>query len=227
GGAVYIGATGDTDPGITYSGYPVKIKGARQGLLPLRLLSFKAKKSGIQDASLSWVTTNEENTSHFIVQHSWDLKSWTNISSVAAAGYSLGLEQYNFMDAEVYNGLDSRLTAYYRLDMVDLDGRSKLSPIESVVFGTGISSGREMTVYPNPASDGILVEWDANTPDPPTSLEFYDLYGKLIYTQHIEEQTNQKYIDFSKTLQPGLYMLRMINEHVPIDYKSIVIGHRQ
>ncbi|MEP6645778.1 MAG: T9SS type A sorting domain-containing protein [Saprospiraceae bacterium] len=197
------------------------------GALPLNLLSFKAEKSGTKDALISWVTTNEENTSHFVVERSFDKKIWTGVGSVAAAGYSLGVEQYNFNDVGVYNGRDSHMTAYYRLQMVDQDAATKTSPIESVVFGTGATKGSEFLVYPNPSKDGIQVEWDANQINQPTALEFFNIEGKLVYSQKVSDNTDQEYIDFGHTnVIPGLYMLRIVNGLEPLDFKQIVVGQR-
>ncbi|MEO6131641.1 MAG: T9SS type A sorting domain-containing protein [Saprospiraceae bacterium] len=195
--------------------------------LPLNLLSFKADKSGTKDALISWVTTNEENTSHFVVERSFDKKTWSAVGSVGAAGYSLGIEQYSFTDIGVYNGRDSHLTAYYRLQMVDQDASTKTSPIESVVFGTVVKATRDFIVYPNPSSDGIQVEWDANRVDQPTTLEFFDIQGKLVYSQKVSENTDQEYIDFGHTtIVPGLYMLRILSGEIPLDYKQIVVAQR-
>lgn len=206
--------------GINFNDFTPEI-----GALPLNLLSFEATKSGEKNASLSWVTTNEENTSHFSIERSYDKKSWSSIGSVAAAGYSIGVEHYSFQDVGVYDGVKSQFRAYYRLNMVDRDGRSKLSPVRNVDFGTGSSSKREVAVYPNPASEGIHIEWDINNLDQPTALEFYDINGKLIYTKEVAENSNKEYIDFSKTtLQPGLYMLRVLSGNTPIDHKQVIVG---
>ncbi|MBK9983549.1 MAG: T9SS type A sorting domain-containing protein [Saprospiraceae bacterium] len=195
--------------------------------LPLNLISFRTEKSGTKDALISWVTTNEENTSHFIVERSFDKKSWTKVGSVTAAGYSLGIQQYSYTDIGVYNGRDNKLTAFYRLQMVDLDSKFKTSPIESVIFGNSGTTGREFVVYPNPSSDGIQIEWDANLIDQPTSLEFFDVEGKLVYSQKVSENTNQEYIDFGHTnIMPGLYLLRILNGQEPLDFKQIVVGQR-
>jgi hypothetical protein len=112
--------------------------------------------------------------------------------------------------------------------MVDLDGQTQVSPIESVVFGNSSATRQEFLVYPNPASDGIQVEWDAADLDQPTSLEFYDVTGKLIYTQKVSDNTNQEYIDFSHAkVQPGLYLLRIMNGTEPIEHKQIVVGQNR
>jgi hypothetical protein len=109
--------------------------------------------------------------------------------------------------------------------LVDLDGKSEISPMKSVVFGNTTNTNREVTIYPNPASEGIHVEWDVNNLDQPTALEFYDINGKLVLTQQVEEKSTKEYIDFSKTtMQPGLYMLRVLNGNVPIDHKQVIVG---
>ncbi|MEP6795297.1 MAG: T9SS type A sorting domain-containing protein [Saprospiraceae bacterium] len=195
--------------------------------LPVTLVSFKAEKFQDRSVHLTWATASEINSSHFLVQSSTDKKSWTNLGSVKAAGNSQLIENYEFFDYNVYNGRDSRLTVYYRLQMVDLDGQVKTSPAESVIFGNGIAPGRDFVVYPNPASDGIQIEWDANLIDQPTSLEFYDVQGKLVYTQKVSDNTNQEYIDFGhSTIIPGLYLLRILNGQEPLDFKQIVVGQR-
>ncbi len=195
--------------------------------LPVTLVSFKADKFQDRSSHLTWATASESNSSHFLVQSSTDKKLWKNLGSVKAAGNSQLIENYEYFDNNVYNGRDSRLTVYYRLQMVDLDGQVKTSPVETVVFGNGIAPGRDFVVYPNPASDGVQVEWDANRIDQPTALEFFDIQGKLVYTQKVSENTNQEYIDFGHTtIIPGLYMLRILNGEEPLDFKQIVVGQR-
>jgi len=196
-----------------------------QGPLPLNLISFNARKSGETNAHITWTTANEENTSHFIVQRSFDKYTWQDIGSVAAAGYSISILNYELFDANVNSGRSSRLQVYYRLKMFDLDGSSRLSPIQSVVFNNGSATkSNEFLVYPNPATDGVQVEWSSENIDIPTSFEIYDVTGKFIYRQEILEKTNQAYIDFGPAkLQSGLYLLRVLSGTKPIDHQQIVV----
>ncbi len=199
------------------------------GPLPLNLISFNAKKSGEKDASLTWTTANEENTSHFIVQRSIDKNNWTDIGSVGAAGYSIDIRNYELFDANVNSGRSSRYQVYYRLKMFDLDGSSRLSPIQSVVFNNGSTQkANEFLVYPNPATDGVQVEWNSENLDQPTSFEFYDVTGKLMLTQTVSDNTNQEYVDFRNiSIQPGVYLLRIMNGSEPIEHKQIVVGQNR
>ncbi len=197
------------------------------GPLPLNLISFEAEKFETQDAKLTWTTANEENTSNFEIQRSFDKKTWTNVGNVGAAGYSIDIRNYSFMDYRVYNGRDSRLPVYYRLNMVDLDGRQRYSPIESVIFGNTTVASNSFYVYPNPATDGVQVEWDADNIDQPTSLEFYDVTGKLIFVKKVSTNAVREYVDFSQTaIHSGVYLLRIMNGSEPIEHKQIVVGGR-
>ena len=195
------------------------------GPLPLDLIAFEAEKYETQDAKLSWVTANEENTSHFSVQRSFDKKLWTELGTVEAAGYSVEIRNYSFMDEKVYNGRDSRLPVYYRLNMVDLDGKQRFSPIESVIFGNSLTKGNEFSLYPNPASEGVQVEWDVDEADQPTALEFYDIAGKLIYTHNVGVKATAEYVDFNQTqIHAGVYMVRIMSGETPISHQQLVVG---
>jgi hypothetical protein len=195
--------------------------------LPVKLLTFDAEKSGEKSAHLTWSTASEANSNYFQVERSFDKAKWSDIGKVQAAGNSQIVQNYQYMDVAVYNGTASNLTVYYRLKMVDIDGSFEYSPIESVNFGKPslVNNTREFLVYPNPASEGIHVEWDANQVDQPTSLEFYDLSGKLILVERVPDQTNQQYVDFTKAnMGTGLFLMRIMNGDQPIEYKQIVIG---
>ena len=233
GGDVYIGATGDTDPAIVYfdnffGGYNVAITGMREALLPINLVSFTAQKYNERSSLIEWSTSSEINSSHFNVMRSLDNKTWTIIGEVEAQGNSQIIQNYEFIDQNVYNGVDSRLTAYYRLQAVDTDNRTKLTSIKTVVFtGTGTSTGRDIVVYPNPSSEGLQVEWDGSHSDQPTQLEFFDTHGKLVYSTDVDENASQQYIDFDDTtIIPGLYILRIMSGDQPIDFKQIVVDQR-
>lgn len=209
--------------------YPVIITGNRLQPLPIELITFSAKKSGSSSAYLTWSTASEINSSHFVIQRSFDKKTWTNAGLVNAAGLSSIIVNYSFVDENVYNGRDSRLNVYYRLQMFDLDGRNKYSPIEIVRFGNDATvAASNFDVYPNPATDGVQIEWDSDNLKQPSSFEFYDIEGKLVLIQQVSDNTNQEYIDFgSISIQPGVYMLRIMSGTEPIEHKQIVVGQNR
>jgi hypothetical protein len=223
-----------TNPPYTYSNidldeFAIILTGPQLQPLPIKLIDFSAEKSGEKSAMLNWSSASESNSSYFGIERSKDKVKWTNVGQVAAAGNSQIILNYQYLDKDVYSGVSSNLTVYYRLKMVDLDGSFSYSPIESVKFGNSsrdvVDNADDFVVYPNPASEGIHVEWDIDQVKQPTSLEFYDLSGKLVYTEKVEEQTDQKYVDFTKTnIQSGLVLMRVLSGDETINYQQIVVG---
>jgi hypothetical protein len=114
-------------------------------VLPVQLLEFNGRKVNSIN-QLNWKTTAEVNASHFEVEHSTDGVSFVKIGQVAADGRAAG---YTYQ----HNSLAR--TDYYRLRMVDIDGRSKHSAI--IVISEGNLSVILNEVRPNPFQDAITL----------------------------------------------------------------------
>jgi hypothetical protein len=108
--------------------------------LPLTLLSINVT-CGNNVALLQWQTTNETNAASFIVEKSQDGVTWTDGQSIAAENIPSGAS-YSWRDVSPGGA------AFYRLKMVDIDGRFTYSPI---VSGSCTSAAMPLAVYPNPA----------------------------------------------------------------------------
>ena len=114
------------------------------GALPLTLLQFTGS---IQNsvALLNWHTTNENNTSHFEIESSADGRIFGNRATVNANGS--GSNAYSFSLAV------NQPTTYYRLKMMDKDGRFTYSPIVKI----SQLKNQSITVFPNPVSDMVTI----------------------------------------------------------------------
>lgn len=194
--------------------------------LPVTLLSFNAEKYRDRHALLSWVTTNETNSDYFAIQRSFDNRNWMTVGHVKAAGNSTDIRTYEFIDENVYNGRDKRLTAAYRLMMVDLDDQSNLSPIRSVVFIGDGNSGRDLFVYPNPATEGVQVEWSFDNDAQPVRIDLLDASGRLVLTQKLLENSGQEYIRFDGNINTGHYILRLMGEKEILGTTQVIVGNK-
>ena len=89
--------------------------------LPLSLISFTAN---YRDGStwLYWQTASEQNSSHFDIERSIDGINFLSIGNVIAAGNSSFIKNYDFNDQHSQKGVN-----YYRLKMVDVDGKYNFS----------------------------------------------------------------------------------------------------
>lgn len=116
--------------------------------LPLKLVSFTARNTGPGQITLDWTSENETNTSHFIIEKSTDGLSFIQAGNVTANGS--GAHQYQFTtammaDIPVY---------FYRLKMVDQDGRFQHSNIVRVHNN---HTEIQLAVFPNPADEFITI----------------------------------------------------------------------
>jgi hypothetical protein len=93
------------------------------GTLPVTLVYFTATRQN-DEAVLQWETAQEQNSSNFIIERSFDGISFGAIGNVAAAGNSNTPRNYSFTDLEPVKNNN-----YYRLRQTDLDGASTNSSI--------------------------------------------------------------------------------------------------
>lgn len=79
---------------------------------------------------LQWSTLQERNTSHFIIEHSFDGETYDSVGRVEAAGNASDQSIYNFIHGNP--GMDSK--NYYRIKQTDIDGRETTSAVRIVSF---------------------------------------------------------------------------------------------
>lgn len=172
-GSFYV--TGD-DPGTQRA-----IASGAQQALPIKLRNFTVGKFGNERiADLNWTSSSEVNSNYFDIERSEDGFSFVKIGNQKAAGNSSVEQFYNMLDRSLPNSRGSNDVFYYRLKMVDLDGKYEYSEVRSIRFDN--ENNIEVLAYPNPTSGKVFV--NISTPDFDKSLTtdvfIYDLSGKLV-----------------------------------------------
>ena len=94
--------------------------------LPVKMSPLTARYSK-ETAQLEWSTYSEVNTRLFEIERSASANSFEKISSVAANGHSQSATEYRYDDKTVMPG-----TNYYRLKIIDRDGKYSYSNIVSI-----------------------------------------------------------------------------------------------
>ncbi len=115
--------------------------------LPIGLKQFSAVGNG-NNVLLNWQTANEQNSSFFSVERSRDGQLFNEIGKVGANG-SAAVYHYNDI-----NGLLNETNIFYRLRLVDRDGRFSYSPILSLNRNSDIKAN--VKLYPSIASPSQL-----------------------------------------------------------------------
>jgi hypothetical protein len=141
------------------------------GILPVELLYFLAEESK-NNVELAWATASEKNNDHFTVYRSLDGNNWEEISRVTGAGNSNNINNYTFTDNNPLNG-----TSYYKLRQTDFDGRYEDFKIVSVNIQL---TQTQVTLYPNPATDYINVNYLVASSANEISINIFNASGKLL-----------------------------------------------
>ncbi|HOY13445.1 MAG TPA: T9SS type A sorting domain-containing protein [Saprospiraceae bacterium] len=164
--------------------------------LPLRLLSFEAKLNVQEEVDLTWQTTAEQNVSHFELEHSIDGISFVNFGKTFANGSSLNDKtNYEYTHRKPANGYN-----YYRLKMVDQDGKFEFSPIRLVNLRQDLVT----LLYPNPSGNEVFLKMPGVDQ---AKILVYNLEGKLLMTQIGNVNENESKITLTAQVPNGIYLV--------------------
>jgi hypothetical protein len=181
-------------PAGTFTSYARLISAV---VLPISLTKYDATCSD-KGANITWTTANEINTSHFEIERSENGTDFRSIGRVAAAGVSTTDRNYQYLDLE--GG-----AAYYRVRLVDKDGKNTSTGVKRTNCGTKATT--DMVLYPTPATT-MLTLAVKSTKQIKTNLIVYDAAGKLVLTQAatLAIGSNNVYLNVQK-LAAGEYLL--------------------
>ncbi|MEP6616288.1 MAG: T9SS type A sorting domain-containing protein [Ginsengibacter sp.] len=175
------------------------------GPLPVSLVDFNARRYGKVN-NLTWNTTQEFNSSHFIIERSTDGRNFAPIGKVNAAGNSSLNKHYTFTDQSPVKGIN-----YYRLQLVDFDNTSKYTPVRRVRNIAVL----DLSIYPNPVSS--LSKLAINSEMAGIGiLTIMDASGQQVLNRHISLITGDNIIPLNfNQLSHGIYILKvMINDEL-------------
>ena len=172
--------------------------------LPVELISFQANCIDNKGVALTWSTASEHNSANFTVEKSRDGINWSVLSTLAGAGNSTSILNYEIVDADNANG-----TIYYRLTQFDFDGASETFNIASVNCGSDNPS-QGLKVYPNPSSDEFYIEYNNTTSEEQLELMLSDLNGNTIYLENKNcEKGSNTFQLKNLTVAPGIYFIEV------------------
>ncbi len=178
--------------------------------LPVKLISFSGRLNGTK-VDLNWVTANELNTKQFEVERGSDGRNFTKIATVAAKGNSNTPTSYDLVDPMPLKGVN-----YYRLKMVDIDGKFEYSQIVIIRIEDGVQLVTK--VAPNPFTGKIDV-YLTLTHNTMVDFRFIDINGRLVFTKSVKglKGFNWFTINDLDKLPSAPYML-----HIKTDDATIV-----
>jgi Concanavalin A-like lectin/glucanases superfamily/Secretion system C-terminal sorting domain len=203
---VYNGLTGAIDELRIYNRVlsAAEVAALSASALPVGLTQFTATKNS-NGVLLNWQTEFEQNSSHFNIQRSIDGTNFTNIGTAQAKGNTAASTAYLFADNTVK--ATGAKTIFYRLQQVDLDGKSYASNILSVKLETTFDL---LTLLQNPATNDLRIQMNLQKAQPVQFL-ISNIEGKTVLTSNNLMPVGQTAIalPISKLL-PGSYVVTSI-----------------
>jgi len=164
--------------------------------LPVQLLSFTVNNIGNKKVLLNWKTEREINLMGYDIERSVDGVNFITLGFVNATGHP----DYSFTDIAPVYGQN-----YYRLKMIDIDGKFKYSEIKNV----DIKSKATLTISPNPSPGGrISFKFQGLKNRTGLSLAVTNSTGQLIKTFYFSaiENNTQYMVGLGNA---GIYFVRI------------------
>ncbi len=159
--------------------------------LPVNLIAFFGKNFEKNINQLNWEVTNEKDFLGYEIQKSTDSQHFEKIDFVKTNNS----EKYQYEDILV-NGSSIN---YYRLKLIDLDGKFSFSKI------IALKNEAEIKIFPNPVKNNIMIE--------NSELEIFEIinaFGQIKNIKSIKINNTQQQINISE-LPVGIYYLKVGN----------------
>ena len=183
--------------------------------LPVELISFNANCIS-NETKIEWQTASEHNTSHFVVERSFEGTKWEKLGEVTAAGNSTSILNYSFIDT----ALVARALTYYRLEQLDIDGKSEtFGPVSS---DCATNNAFQVVIIPNP-NDGLFTLKIDSENSQEIDVRIYQMDGKEVARKSISNSggTSLHYIDL-EGFASGIYALHMHHSKGVLIKKAVI-----
>ena len=178
-------------------------------VLPISIISFTGTENGTV-VFTSWAIADAVNVSHFEVLSSTNGNTFKALGTVTFVN---GVAVYNFKDENAANGIN-----YYKLKIVDKDGKISYSNIIVVKFGKGKN---DIQIYPNPVADILYINFAANHIGKQATVRLLDIRGRLILNK--SEKISNTITSVNMTnLQASTYVVQIIVDNEIINSTKVI-----
>lgn len=170
--------------------------------LPVKWLSFEAKKVNQDEVLLNWKTASEMNNSHFEIQRKLEADfDWKTIHILKGNVNTNQISSYKYNDYLDELTTDE-LVLFYRLKQVDFDGNFDFSKTIIILNDKGIDAN--IQIFPNPFDKSFQV---MNSEGTIINYKLYSVNGKQIKNGVFKGYQTET-IDCSD-LEIGLHVLEL------------------
>jgi hypothetical protein len=181
--------------------------------LPVHLIEFKGKRESAT-VLLNWIVESEVNFSRYEIERSANGANFYKIGEKIAIG-TPARTSYSYRDMQPMQG-----GAYYRLRMIDIDGKFTFSKVIAI-SGNGANVSLS-AIRPNPFYDNIEISLSLEEGQS-VRLNLVDGNGRSVGVQTLNGSIGLNEVTFSNlsNLPAGIYMLVVSTQGGEIKQKLV------
>lgn len=172
-------------------------------ILPVTLVNFTAQLAN-EKVWLAWSAKQEDNLSYYGIERSFDNKEFNQVALLFPAEDLIKGNNYSYKDP--VNNITATVL-YYRLKMVDKDGKYKYSEIRTVRMGNANNGSAKLTTWPNPVVNELHVSVPPNWQDQTVSCQLLNTMGSVIKSFNILQSATIGMAD----VPVGTYYIKVAN----------------
>ena len=159
--------------------------------------------------ALQWITTLETNTKYFVVERTTNFMNYQVIDTVYAENNAEYTETYSTVDRHANKSMN-----YYRLRIVDRDGRTSYSPVVAIRF----MNTKAPLMYPNPATGFVKI---IQGTEPIRLVTIVDIMGRTV--KRVANKTSDSQITIPTwAMANGLYFVEIRTAQSSFKTKLVV-----
>jgi len=185
--------------------------------LPVTLILFTAEKKDKNFVYFNWQTATEINTDRFEIESSTDGRTFKSFASVKASGNSSTAKSYTY---NIQQNATSPVI-YYRLKIIDKDGKSNLSKIIVINFG---ADKYIVHITPNPVSTGVAKVSLQESYTGKVAAWIYNINGTRVKQTEKYLQNENSFAVNVSNLPAGLYKVLIYKNEEKSAVVSLVIS---
>ncbi len=170
-------------------------------ILPIKFTSFTALLKN-DKVDLKWTTANEINVDRFIVEKSFDGKTFTNAAIVFSRGANGISSIYELTD----NLNNNYTVAYYRIRSMDFDGKTTVTEIRSVKMDTKQDESLKINTYPNPVINEVNITIPDSWVKQKIIYQLINATGVVLKTIQTNNSLQKQTIN-TNNLPAGMYII--------------------
>ena len=170
--------------------------------LPVTFTSIKAWRQD-KDIDIQWRVDNEVNIKQYEVEKSTDGSNFTSMAQQQPTANNGGSAVYVSADANPVTGFN-----YYRVRSTDINGKISYTNVVKVLVGT---LKQDITIYPNPITDGMIHLQFTNMPEGKYKIRLLNKLGQVILQKQITRANGNgtELIKWDYNLAHGMYQLEV------------------